>query len=214
MPRYPHSHKTSTRSRILGAAEAIIKDRGPGAATVEAVMRRAGLTVGGFYAYFPSKEALAQQALLEGVRRSFERLTDGLDDALPERFARALIDRYLSQADAASLETACPLTLLLPEVARSDASFRDAFAMQTSAMVATVEHRLPKVEGMAPREVALAMFASLAGGIAFAHAAATLRGRHRIVESTRASLYRWLALDDTTEVTLPDGPRPTGTAVE
>ena len=67
MSRYPSQHKTETRRRILAAAGRVMKARGMEAASVEAVMRDAGLTVGGFYAHFPSKDALAQQALLDGI---------------------------------------------------------------------------------------------------------------------------------------------------
>jgi len=194
MARYPAERKGATRARILRAAEAVIKDRGPEAATVEAVMRRAGLTVGGFYAHFPSKEALAREALIAGMERSFDRLTAGLEQATPAEFARALIDRYLAQVDLPDLEAACPLTLLLPEVARSEPAFRDAFAARSGELIARVERRLPAVDGMNARDVALAVFASLAGAVSFARAAATPRGRRRIVEATAASLHRLLGV--------------------
>jgi TetR/AcrR family transcriptional regulator, transcriptional repressor for nem operon len=197
MARYPAERKEATRARILGAAEAIIKDRGPDAATVEAVMRRAGLTVGGFYAHFPSKEALTREALLAGVERSFERLSAGLEGATPAEFARALIDRYLAQIDAPDLEAACPLTLLLPEIARGEPAFRDAFAARSGELVARVEHRLPAVDGMTARDVALAVFAALAGAVSFARAAATPRGRRRIADATATSLHRLLGLSHT-----------------
>jgi TetR/AcrR family transcriptional regulator, transcriptional repressor for nem operon len=194
MPRYSAERKGVTRARILAAAEAVIKHRGPEAATVEAVMRRAGLTVGGFYAHFESKEALAREALITGLERSFERLTAGLEEASPAEFARALIGRYLEQAESPDLEAACPLTLLLPEVARSEPAFRDAFAARSGELVARVEGRLPAVEGMSARDVALAVFASLAGAVSFARAASTPRGRRRIVDATSASLDRLLGL--------------------
>ena len=194
MPRYTVDRKGTTRARILAAAEAVIKDKGPEAATVEAVMRRAGLTVGGFYSHFPSKEALAREALIVGMERSFDRLTAGLDDASPADFARALIGRYLAQTESPDLEAACPLTLLLPEVARSEPAFRDAFAARSGELIARVEGRLPAVDGMSARDVALAVFASLAGAVSFAHAAVTPRGRRRIVEATAASLHRLLDL--------------------
>lgn len=194
MARYPAARKVATRERILDAAEALIKERGIDTATVEAVMRKAGLTVGGFYAHFSSKEALAQAALVAGVERSFERLTSGLDDHSPHAFAKELIRRYLGQVDAADFEGACPLPLLLPEVARGDAGFRDVFAARTGELVANVERRLPAVEDMPPRDVALAVFAALAGAVSFARAAATPRGRRRIVAATEASLYRLLGL--------------------
>jgi len=193
MSRYPRERKQATRERILSAAESLIKDRGPEAATVEAVMRRAGLTVGGFYGHFPSKEALAQEALLAGVERSFERMVAGLDVATPDVFARNLITRYLDQVDD-PLSAACPLTLLLPDVARGEAGFREAFAERTGALVGRVEQRLPGVPGMERRDVALALFAMLAGGVSFARAAATLRGRRRIVNATRDGCLRLLGL--------------------
>src|SRR5687767_6141229 len=192
MARYPAERKQTTRARILDAAEAVIKDRGAGAATVEAVMRRAGLTVGGFYAHFESKEALAREALIAGVERSFDRLTAGLDAASPPEFARALIERYLAQVEAPDLGSACPLTLLLPEIARSEPAFRDAFAARTGELVTRVEHRLPAVEGMSARDVALAVFAALAGAVSFARAAATPRGRRRIASATATNLHRLL----------------------
>jgi TetR/AcrR family transcriptional repressor of nem operon len=194
MARYPAERKQTTRTRILEAAEAVIKDRGPAAATVEAVMREAGLTVGGFYAHFASKEALAQEALAAGVERSFDRLVRGLDDCSPADFARALIKRYLAQVDDPALSKACPLTVLLPEVARASPESRQTFAERTGQLLARIEHRLPQVEGMHRRDVALALFAALAGAVSFARAAATERGRQRIAAATEQSLHRLLGI--------------------
>jgi TetR/AcrR family transcriptional repressor of nem operon len=195
MSRYPAERKGATRRRILAAAEALIKARGPHAATVEAVMREAGLTVGGFYAHFASKEALAREALIAGIERSFASLTAGLDDAPAELYAATLIRRYLAQLDDPGLSGACPLTVLLPDVARADQGFRDAFTARAGALVASVESRLPRVEGMAPRDVALAVFAALAGAVATARASATTRGRRRIAAATQTSLFRLLGID-------------------
>jgi len=195
MTRYPPRRKNETRQRILSAAEALIKDRGPHAATVEAVMREAGLTVGGFYAHFDSKEALAREALIAGVERSFASFTEGLGEAPPERFAATLIRRYLSQVDDPALSGACPLSVLLPEVARAEAGFRDEFAVRTGALIARVESRFPVVDGMAPRDVALAVFAALVGAVAMARASTTTRGRKRIAAATEANLCRFLAIE-------------------
>ena len=99
MARYSTEHKGATRARILAASEALMKEQGAEGATVEAVMRGAGLTVGGFYAHFPSKEALERETLIVGVEKSFARLLAGLDDASPPEFARALVGRYLAQLE-------------------------------------------------------------------------------------------------------------------
>jgi TetR/AcrR family transcriptional repressor of nem operon len=195
MSRSAAERKRATRERILAAAESVIKDRGPHAATVEAVMREAGLTVGGFYAHFDSKEALAREALVAGVERSFAALTAGLDDATPHAFAAELIRRYLAQLELPTLTGACPLTVLLPEVARGGGDLRETFTARTGALIASIEARLPLVEGMAARDVALAMFAALVGAVAMARASATARGRRRIAAATEASLSRFLGLD-------------------
>ena len=195
MSRYPAGHKVATRARILAASERLLKDRGVEGASVDAVMRAAGLTVGGFYGHFDSKEALAREALLYGVERSFARLTEGTDDLEPRAFLRALIHRYFAQLDDPSLDDACPLTLLLPDVARGGDAFRTEFAMRTAALLAQVEDRLPDVPGMSRRDVALAVFSALSGAVAMARAAHTPRAQARIAGATEALLERTFGLD-------------------
>ena len=79
MARYPAEHKGETRRKILQASEELMKERGVEAASVDEVMRGAGLTVGGFYAHFASKEELAAETLLFGLEQSFERMIRALD---------------------------------------------------------------------------------------------------------------------------------------
>ena len=182
MARYPTEHKEATRARILAASERVLKRDGFDGASVEAVMRAAGMTVGGFYAHFASKEDLSRQALLYSVEQSFARLTEGLEDVDDRTFLRMLIERYLAQAEDPALEHACPLTLLLPEVARSDASFRVEFATRGSSSAS---------------ETALAVFAALAGSVAMARAAATPSARRKIAQATGRLLCSALGLDRT-----------------
>ncbi len=99
MARYDRQHKGQTRARILSAAERLIKRQGADAATVAATMHAAGLTVGGFYAHFASKEELARESLLFGLDESFRRLTSGLDDLDDRAWLQALIGRYFAQLD-------------------------------------------------------------------------------------------------------------------
>jgi len=194
MARYDPQHKGQTRTRILSAAERLIKRRGAGAATVAAAMHDAGLTVGGFYAHFASKEELARESLLFGLDESFRRLTAGLDDLDDRAWLRALIRRYFAQLDAGTLDDGCPLTLSLPEVARGDEAFRAAFGAHAAALVKSVQHRFPAVAGMAPAEVALAVFAALSGAVALARAVAHPHARPRVVAATERMLHELLEL--------------------
>jgi TetR/AcrR family transcriptional repressor of nem operon len=195
MARYSAEHKAATRARILAASERLLKRDGVEGASVEAVMHEAGLTVGGFYAHFESKDDLARAALLYSVEQSFAKLMrqlEGLDD---RRFVEALITRYLEQADDPNLEDACPLTVLLPEVARSPADFREAFAARTGALLRSVEERFPARRGLSQRETALAVFAALSGAVTMARAAATPKARARIAGATRAFLFDALGVN-------------------
>jgi TetR/AcrR family transcriptional regulator, transcriptional repressor for nem operon len=203
MARYSAEHKQKTRIRILAASERLLKRDGVDGASVEAVMRAAGLTVGGFYAHFASKDELAQQALLYGVEQSFARLTKGLESVDDPTFLRTLIARYLAQVDDPALEGACPFTVLLPEVARSDSTFRAEFAARTAKLVQTVEARFPGRAGLSRRETALAVFSALSGGVAMARAAATPRARQKIAHATQAFLFDALGLDAGTPESRP-----------
>ncbi|MEO8509198.1 MAG: TetR/AcrR family transcriptional regulator [Betaproteobacteria bacterium] len=197
MTRYSSEHKAHTRTRILGAADRVMKAHGVEGATVDAVMREAGLTVGGFYAHFPSKDALAQEALLAGLEASVDRLLASLA-AVPDgtEWVRTLIRRYLAQADDASLEPACPLTLFLPDVARGSREFKNAFAERTGALLDRIAAHFPAVPDMVPREAALAVYTTCVGAVVLARAVAAPDARARILATSEKTLVRALGLAD------------------
>ena len=197
MSRYSSEHKAQTRNRILGAANRVMKAYGVEGATVDAVMREAGLTVGGFYAHFPSKDALAQEALLAGLEASVDRLLASLA-AVPDgsEWVRTLIRRYLAQVDDASLERACPLTLFLPDVARGSRELKNAFAERTGALLDRIAAHFPEVQGMVPREAALAVYTTCVGAVVLARAVAAPDARARILATTEKTLERALGLAD------------------
>jgi TetR/AcrR family transcriptional repressor of nem operon len=197
MARYSTKHKSATRERILAAADRVIKDRGVERASVDAVMRGADLTVGGFYAHFESKDDLAREALLFGLERSMERLLTplaGIDD--DRAWLKALIHRYLRQVDELSLAAACPLTVMLPEVARGGAEFQRAFGVRTGALLDGIESRFPEIAGRSRRDVAVFVFASCAGAISLARAIGAPRARERVIVATEAMLSQLLGLEE------------------
>jgi TetR/AcrR family transcriptional repressor of nem operon len=195
MSRYAKDRKTETHRRILAAADDLIKAQGVEAASVAEVMARASLTVGGFYAHFPSKEALAQEALLFGLTRSVERMLAELDRIEdPKARVRGLIARYLAQAEDPDLAHACPMTLLLPDLARADRERRNAFAAHTGALLDRIAERFPEVDGMTRREAAIVVYTSCAGAVSVARAVASPDARRRILASTERMLVRALSL--------------------
>jgi TetR/AcrR family transcriptional repressor of nem operon len=194
MTRYASSHKAQTRRRILEAAGRLIKAKGVEAASVEAVMRDAGLTVGGFYAHFPSKQALVDEAVVDALERTVERLAAAVATVEPPAArARAFIRAYLDQVDA-DFADACPLTLFMPDLARSSRSTQNAFAARTAALLDRVAEMFPEVPGMSRRDVALAVYTSLAGAVSLARTMPAPDAKQRIVRATEQMLALALAL--------------------
>lgn len=193
MTRYPRTRREETRRRILAAAARELRLRGAAGMSIEAVMKAAGLTVGGFYAHFASKEALVQEALLAALDAYMDALFASLEGIADDRTWRAaLVRRYLRQADDPDLGSGCPLTLVLPDVARGGAALHAAFAERTAALLSRVERRFPAFAGLPPREVAIAVFASCAGAVALARTIPAHGARERVLHATEAALAAWL----------------------
>jgi TetR/AcrR family transcriptional repressor of nem operon len=196
MARYSAKHKGQTRDRILAAADRAIKARGIDGASVDAIMRDADLTVGGFYAHFASKDELARETLLYGLRRSMERLLTPLAPIIDDHaWLCALIHSYLRRSDDSSPAAACPLTVLLPEVARGSPDVQRAFGAETAAFLDRIEVRFPEVAGLSRRDVAAFVFSSCAGAVAMAHAIAAPKARDRLLQATEKMLSEVLGLD-------------------
>src|SRR5687767_7845164 len=95
--RYPPAHKLATRRRILDAAGQAFRERGVAETGVDEVMRRAGLTHGGFYAHFRDKTELVTDACAAAFDAAVPNLDRIAAAATPARRARMLIDSYLGQ---------------------------------------------------------------------------------------------------------------------
>lgn len=115
---YPANHKQKTREKILGSARKLWKLKGYDGASVDAIMKDVGLTRGGFYAHFNSKddllvEALAENKVIDGIRKMIDA---GITD--PEIHRRKSIEWYLSLEHCNDPGEGCPLTSLTQEASR------------------------------------------------------------------------------------------------
>jgi TetR/AcrR family transcriptional regulator, transcriptional repressor for nem operon len=110
--------KADTRQRILDAASALFRRYGIDGIGVDAIMHEAGLTHGGFYSHFASKEALAAEVAAVELARSaakWDEISHGPDPAVA--FAR-IVEPYLDPAHVAAVSGGCALPALGPELAR------------------------------------------------------------------------------------------------
>ena len=115
--RYPHGHKEKTRARIVEAAGRVFRREGYHAAGIDQVMAEAGLTAGGFYAHFASKEALLSEALEHAAAELNGRHERALD-SLSERdwASRRSSAVTLGPLTAIGFEEGCPLAAPVSEV--------------------------------------------------------------------------------------------------
>jgi AcrR family transcriptional regulator len=174
--------KSKTRQRILDAARSALVQQGPADPSVSQVMGAAGLTVGGFYAHFDSKDELMLEAFsqLLAERRA---LLAQLDPALDGTERRALVAAfYLSRKHRDAEVQACPIPNALSEMQRLPDAFRDVLAEHIELMNAQMVDRPEDIDK------ALADFALMVGGLAVARALGDGELSDRILRAAKSAV--------------------------
>lgn len=161
--------KAQTHETILESASRLLRTRGIAGASVAEVMKGAGLTVGGFYAHFASKEALVDATLARTGAAMRERLFAPVAGAPAS--ARTILGRYLSARHRDAGEQGCPLPAVVGEVGTTAGAHRDALARELEAIASELAaHVAPAAR---PRQIALGLAALMIGGLSLSRA---LRG--------------------------------------
>ena len=147
--RYSQEHKARNHEKILSMAARSIREHGGDTSGIGTVMKKAGLTKGGFYRHFRSKDDL----FVDAVARAFDEMGRGMlevANAAPEGQAlRAIIERYLSPGHANSPGMGCVFAALGPELARKPLSVRKRIEAVREAYR---ERLLPFVPGQTREE--------------------------------------------------------------
>src|SRR6516165_12693845 len=124
--RYEPEHKAETHERIVKDASRQLRRAGLSGSGVARVMRASGLTHGGFYKHFRSKNDLLVEAISEAFRQrgaEVERIAAGAE---PGEGWKAIINWYLSEEHCAHPEIGCPIAALAPELSRMDSKTKRA----------------------------------------------------------------------------------------
>lgn len=195
--RYADTRKNETHARLVKIAGRALREKGPDGIAVAEVMREAGLTHGGFYAHFKSKDALVVEAL-EGVfassRRKFLRAVDGL----PPRHALAsYIDFYVSTRHRDDRAGGCPVTALNSDLPRQSNSVRKTFDEGLRGLVAGIE-QLIKDAGIKGDAEALAasITSAMAGAVAISRAVSDRYLSDQMLATARESIKARLGVTD------------------
>jgi TetR/AcrR family transcriptional repressor of nem operon len=158
------------RERILASAARLFREHGIDATGVDAITEDAGLTHGGLYSQFGSKEAIAAEAIrfaLARAKRVWQRALErnpGMA-ALP-----AIVDTYLSRAHRDAPGTGCVVAALGTDIARQPRRVRQAFTREVKDDLEFLSRLMPDDGKEGRYEDAIAMFASMAGALILARA--------------------------------------------
>lgn len=167
---YSREHKQRTRARIVETARILFNRHGFHGVTIDMVMREAGLTRGGFYNHFESKEALFSAAVSSFLmgRGAQWRADVGVDPSVRHPVtAASMIEGYLSDAHLGDLDGQCPMIALPSDVARSHPEVQQAYQELLTAMVGLFGSSLSEGSSEGRRK-ALTLAALCVGGMVLA----------------------------------------------
>lgn len=168
--RYSTEHRQKTRERILREAANEVRAKGPDGVAVAGLMARAGLTHGGFYAHFSSKEALIAEAV-DTMFADARARAKGLEgSADPKAALRDYVDFYLSEAHRDGRSRGCPLPALAGDIARSPDVAGPHFAEGIATLTVRLEALLTQIGIALPEAEAKALLAQLVGAVVLARA--------------------------------------------
>lgn len=191
--RYSSDHKAQNHENILSVAARSFREHGGDSSGIGTVMKKVGLTKGGFYRHFESKDDL----FVEAVARAFEEMGSAMVEAAnsaPEgQGLRAMIERYLSPRHAASPGMGCVVSALGPEFSRKPLSVRKRIE---ASLEAYRERLLPFVPGRTREEKAekcRILFSSMAGVMMMARLASTPHKRDEILMQARGFFIKSFA---------------------
>ena len=163
--RYTPEHKAETRQKIVAAAARQFRARGLEAVSVADVMAEAGLTHGGFYAHFASKDELLEQALMQGNDVGAGKLKDAARNAQAGEGLTAIVNTYLSESHRARREQGCILASLAQEAGRDSPQARRVLAERSHMLAKLVRHYMPETGHSLPEDAERAIVACLVGGL-------------------------------------------------
>ncbi|WP_457422763.1 TetR/AcrR family transcriptional regulator [Roseateles sp. P5_E7] len=171
------------RERILDNAAQLFRERGFDGIGLNDLMQAAGLTRGGFYGHFESKDDLAAQATQRAMQVNREQWK-----AQTDRSLKAWVKAYLSDAHRDLPGAGCALVALAGDAARGGPAVKGVFAEGVESLVATLQGQMPAADEGEKREQALAMLSTMVGSLLLSRAVGDKGLSRELREAARKSL--------------------------
>ncbi len=186
--RYRPEHKAKIHQKIVKDASRRVRAEGLGGAAVAAVMRDTGLTHGGFYKHFGSKDELLMESLREAFREFGDTLVHAAEQSPPGKAWKAIVKTYLSLELCEHPERGCPLTALSPELARSGKRMKSQIFAE---LLKYKDRMLPFMPGQQTSEkerTFFVIFSTMVGAVEIARMLPDRAAQERVLASARTFL--------------------------
>ncbi|ERK17323.1 putative transcriptional regulator, TetR family [Pantoea sp. AS-PWVM4] len=182
------SHKARTRQRILDEAAKVMRECGTESIGVASLMKRVGLTHGGFYAHFASREALVEAVIEQMFADSAQRIAAIVQVEDPAQRLALLIDNYLSDIHRAMPGEGCPLPALASEMAHLPLEARTLFSRRREAVRQRLAEPLQLLGNAQADTLAASILAEMVGAMALARACPDEADANDILAASRQSV--------------------------
>jgi len=176
--RYAKGHLDATRERILRKAARHLRKQGLERAGIADLMKAAGLTHGGFYFHFASKEDLVREAINEAFDQ-----TNARNERRGMHGLEAIVRGYLTPGRRDRPESGCAAAALIAEIARHPVSTRRAFMAKLDRLLELIGAHVPTGDATTRRRTAIGIFAVMMGALQLARAEPNPARSKQILES-------------------------------
>jgi TetR/AcrR family transcriptional regulator, transcriptional repressor for nem operon len=186
--RYSREHKLETHERIVRKASIRLRQRGAHGIGVADLMKDAGLTHGGFYAHFDSRDALVIEAFTHAMDRSTEHWRKLAEQTPREKRFATVVSTYLTSLHRDNPGQGCTIPALGAEIARESSKTRKIFAGRLERMIDVLAELIPNLPRKAARKKAMAAIATMMGTVVMARIAGTSGFSDEILGAGREAL--------------------------
>ncbi|CAM4008439.1 TetR/AcrR family transcriptional regulator [Rahnella victoriana] len=194
--RYESEHKPKIRERIVKEAAKAIRAKGPLQVSVAGVMSKAGLTHGGFYAHFASKDALIEAAIEQMFNQVMARWDKDNQGLTAKQQLAGYIDFYLSPWHRDNRAQGCPVSALASETPRMPAPCQAEFARGIERIRGMIIRQLTEMGVEDPQTLAISISAELMGSLSLARCEPDRQVSDALLERAKTSLKARLNLQE------------------
>ena len=183
--RYSKEHKFQTHARIVKRASVKLREKGAHGIGVADLMKEAGLTHGGFYAHFDSRDALVIEAVTHAMDRSTEKWRKLSADTSPDKRLSKIVNSYLGTDHRDNPGHGCAVPTLAAEIARESTKARRVFAGRMEQLIDMLADQYQGLPRKAARKQAVAALATMMGSLVMARVSGNSELSDEILKSGR-----------------------------